>query len=87
MYEEFEASNDLSLTDIICWVGSIVIAQAFQVILMYVLYFKAQGLTDLVVAFDKLTLIYISEDDVEKMSKKNKRVDGLLPICLVRFRN
>ena len=74
MYEEFEASNDLSLTDIICWVGSIVIAQAFQVILMYVLYFKAQGLTDLVVAFDKLTLIYISEDDVEKMSKKNKRM-------------
>ena len=74
MYEEFEASNDLSLTDIICWVGSIVIAQAFQVILMYVLYFKAQGLTDLAVAFDKLTLIFISEDDIEKMSKKNKRM-------------
>ena len=72
LYGDFEAKNGLALTDIICWVGSIVVDHIFQIVFMFILYKGEKGLTDLSLAFEKLTLLHIPEDKVAQVAKRSK---------------
>ena len=72
LYGDFEEKNGVALTDIVCWVASVVVDHIFQIIFMFLLYRGEKGLSDLSLAFERLTLLHIPDEKVAHVTKQNK---------------